>query len=848
MSKELDIYTGEVLTEEEQKALNLELDHIINAHKNNRQEINKLVFECVSAMSEADSASDELSGKGFFSGLWGSITGSNRRLQNTINRNRAAAQYASQQCLQKLAEQNLMTFDLITAVNNKLNASLIKVDAEFNKVYAVLVKFFKQNKSELVRLETRLEKVEKNVNLLNWQNSIEYQEFDGVEYAELDPISKIVCLTKDFYDITKGNWSTSDLLLLKTAMSTIELNPKDVINYYDAVKVIAEDDKLKYKLFENTNLVPVKEPQYLISASGIQKISAVNNEEKHIVSSIEGYINEKGLKIENEELLDEVVQNYMAEKADVDLNVEIECYDFVLDLLYNLQGYEEEADGYSGKMLKKAKKVLVPDGKLKENFDLIKELAENGNATAMYLLAQYFRSYEFNMEKFKEWLSKAIEAGEALAKIRWNSEFEQEKELDKDVLEEVLNMAENDNIYAMFELGRYYHLSTVNKNYEEAVKWYGEAAEQGYPLAQVNLGNMYYAGEGVEQNYEKAIELYKKAAEQGNLVAQYNLALKYEWGQGVEQNYEEAAEWYKKAAEQNYTFAQNNLGTLYRLGKGVKQDFEEAIKWYKKAAEQGSDMAQNNLGYMYDVGNGVEQNYEEAVKWYRKAAEQGNAAAQNNLGLMYYWGKGVEEDNKKALEWYRKAAEQGNTDAQNNIGIMYENGYGVKKNYKKALEWYRKAAEQGNDVAQKNLGNLYYNGEKVEQNYEEAVKWYRKAAEQGNAAAQSNLGDMYYNGEGVEQDYEEAAVWYRKAAEQGYASAQNNLGNMYYHGNGVDYDAKEAAKWYRKAAEQGYASAQSNLGYMYQCGHGVPLDYEEAKKWHRKAEAQGYILALNQIR
>ena len=163
MSKELDIYTGEVLTEEEQKALNLELDHIITAHKNNRQEINKLVFECVSAMSEADSASDELSGKGFFSGLWGAITGSNRRLQNKININRAEAQYASQQCLQKLAEQNLMTFDLITAVNNKLNASLIKVDAEFNKVYAVLVKFFKQTKSELVRLETRFEKVEKNI-------------------------------------------------------------------------------------------------------------------------------------------------------------------------------------------------------------------------------------------------------------------------------------------------------------------------------------------------------------------------------------------------------------------------------------------------------------------------------------------------------------------------------------------------------------------------------------------------------------------------------------------------------------------------------------------------------------
>ena len=811
MSKELDIYTGEVLTEEEQKALNLELDHIINAHKNNRQEINKLVFECVSAMSEADSASDELSGKGFFSGLWGSITGSNRRLQNTINRNRAAAQYASQQCLQKLAEQNLMTFDLITAVNNKLNASLIKVDAEFNKVYAVLVKFFKQNKSELVRLETRLEKVEKNVNLLNWQNSIEYQEFDGVEYAELDPISKIVCLTKDFYDITKGNWSTSDLLLLKTAMSTIELNPKDVINYYDAVKVIAEDDKLKYKLFESTNLVPVKEPQYLISASGIQKISAVNNEEKHIVSSIEGYINEKGLKIENEELLDEVVQNYMAEKADVDLNVEIECYDFVLDLLYNLQGYEEEADGYSGKMLKKAKKVLVPDGKLKENFDLIKELAENGNATAMYLLAQYFRSYEFNMEKFKEWLSKAIEAGEALAKIRWYSEFEQEKELDKNVLEEVLNMAENDNIYAMFELGRYYDLNKVNKNYEEAVKWYEKAAEQGYSMAQVNLGNMYANSKGVEQNYEEAAEWYKKAAEQGYPVAQYNLGIMYANSKGVEQNYEEAAEWYKKAAEQNYSFAQNNLGTLYRFGNGVKQDFGEAIKWYKKAAEQGDDCAQHNLGDMYYNGNGVERDYKEAVKWYRKAAEQGFACAQCNLGYMYRLGAGVEQDYEEAVKWYRKAAEQGYDDAQNKLAFMYNYGYGV------------------------------------EQDYEEAVKWYRKAAEQGLAKSQDNLGNMYYNGEGVEQDYEEAVKWYRKAAEQGIADAQCSLGIMYENSEGVEYDAKEAVKWYRKAAEQGLARAQSNLGYMYQTGRGVPMNYDEAIKWHRKAAAQGYRLCLNQM-
>ena len=843
MSKELDIYTGEVLTEEEQKALNLELDHIINAHKNNRQEINKLVFECVSAMSEADSASDELSGKGFFSGLWGSITGSNRRLQNTINRNRAAAQYASQQCLQKLAEQNLMTFDLITAVNNKLNASLIKVDAEFNKVYSVLVKFFKQNKSELVRLETRLEKVEKNVNLLNWQNSIEYQEFDGVEYAELDPISKIVCLTKDFYDITKGNWSTSDLLLLKTAMSTIELNPKDVINYYDAVKVIAEDDKLKYKLFESTNLVPVKEPQYLISASGIQKISAVNNEEKHIVSSIEGYINEKGLKIENEELLDEVVQNYMAEKADVDLNVEIECYDFVLDLLYNLQGYEEEADGYSGKMLKKAKKVLVPDGKLKENFDLIKELAENGNATAMYLLALCFDLLYENKEKFKECLSKAVEAGEALAKIRWNSEFEQEKELDKDVLEGVLNLAENGNIYAMVELGYYYRKNEINKNYEEAIKWYSKATEQGYVEAQCALGYMYYNGEGVERDYKKAVEWYSKAAEQEYALAEVWLGFLYKNGEGVEQDYEKAVEWFRKSAEQGYVSAQSELADMYYSGYGVEQDYEKAVELYRKAAEQGDACGQDWLGFLYKYGEGVEQDYEKAVEWFRKSAEQGFASAQYNLGDMYKYGEGVEQDYEKAVEWYRKSAEQGYVSAQSGLADMYYSGYGVEQDHEKAVEWYRKAAEQGYDDAQNNLGDMYRDGEGVEQNYEEALRWYRKAAHQGYAAAQKKLGDMYRDGEGVEQNYEEAVKWFRKGAEQGDAKAQNNLGVMYHNGHGVRQSYDEAAKWYRKAAENGLAIGQLNLGNMYQDWG----DLQEAKKWWRKAAEQGNDDAIRKL-
>lgn len=250
MGVELTIADSSVLTTEEQADLSKRIDALIAAHKNNRQEINRLVFESVSAMTTGEDYERQLSNKRGLRRLFGSITGSNKRLQDKINSSRAAAQYAAQCTLQKLAEENLMTFDLITAVNNKLNASVTAVEGELNQVYNVitavnnkldasmtavegelnqvynaLLAFFKQSRSDVLQLGQRVDRLEQNVNLLNWQNSIEYQMFNGVEYMDLDNTAKIICLVRDFYDITQGQWTTMDLLLLKSAMGTIGISP-----------------------------------------------------------------------------------------------------------------------------------------------------------------------------------------------------------------------------------------------------------------------------------------------------------------------------------------------------------------------------------------------------------------------------------------------------------------------------------------------------------------------------------------------------------------------------------------------------------------------------------------------
>ena len=62
------------------------------------------------------------------------------------------------------------------------------------------------------------------------------------------------------------------------------------------------------------------------------------------------------------------------------------------------------------------------------------------------------------------------------------------------------------------------------------MKWYRLAADQGFALAQYNLGIMYNKGEGVAQDYAEAVKWYRRAADKGFAFAQYNLGVMYDRG------------------------------------------------------------------------------------------------------------------------------------------------------------------------------------------------------------------------------------------------------------------------------------------------------------------------------
>ena len=176
-----------------------------------------------------------------------------------------------------------------------------------------------------------------------------------------------------------------------------------------------------------------------------------------------------------------------------------------------------------------------------------------------------------------------------------------------------------------------------------------EAAVREHPNSSrlvYQLGRAYYKA----NNFGAAVAQFRRAAEQGYALAQTNLGAMYAFGQGIPKDDAQAVAWFRKAADQGNAGAQADLGQMYRDGRGVPQNEVQAVVLYGKAAEQGYAPAQNSLGDMYERGRGVPQDYRQAAAWYRKAADQGLAGAQANLARVQEHLAAAEQEARRNAE------------------------------------------------------------------------------------------------------------------------------------------------------------------------------------------------------
>ena len=648
---ELNIINSEVVTVEDKDFFNNQIDLIINQHKNNRQTINRLVFDSMALLTDADTASDTLAGKGFFKRLIGSFTGSNRKLETIISQNRSKAQYLAQQTLQKLAEQNLLSFDLIASVNNKLNFHVEQLNSEVENIYNGLNKFITMYKGHLVQIESRLDTLERNVNLLTWTTSIEYQTFEGTPYNELDELTKMICIVRDFYEITKGVWRTSDLLLLKTTISSLNLLPNDKINYIDTLISIHDNPIIRAKLLGSSE-IGIKEDfsESLLAMDILRKLNLLESDEKYQIDLCKKYVSEE---VDDLSLRNDLLKTYFMGTKGINGNQNINRYDFLLDLLYNLKSAEDQ--------------LLLVDH-------------SSANKYTVYI----------NQENQREAARLYEDGKKALEEKDYDSAYK--------FFQQSTDLGSIDAIYELSEC--YYWGRGIDINYDKAVSLIRIGLDKGNNNCLFLMGRAFSDGNGVDKDIDKAKTYYRRAIDECSDKkvigkAQGNLA-NILWDESpLSEDKSEIVLLYEESMNNGSAISMQNLGNHYYDGYNIKSDYEKAYYYLRQAAQHKRTVVYTRLGYMCQYGQGIEKNYEMAKYWYEMGLNYSDHMCINNLAFMYDMGEGVEQNYTKAMELYKKAIDLGNEYAMCNLAAMYEYGKGVEVNIDYAIKYYKEAANMG---------------------------------------------------------------------------------------------------------------------------------------------------------
>lgn len=336
---ELSLVQDEQLSTDEKQEINTMIEQTIEQYKDNSAQIAKYTIDSITALAIADSQTDELENQSFLKRTFRNLTGKNRALERNISYNQRKAQHAAQYTLLKLADQNLLTFDLLTAVNSKLNAYMISNTIEINELYSMLFKFVKETRGNFLKSEQRIDYLDQRVELLKWAQTAEYAAFEGNLYSELDIATKVVCLTTDFYTVSKGEWDTTDLLLIKSVLKDLGENPSQEISLSLVLNKLIEDMSLRKMMGQIVSFDRMSDfsPLEIPILLGLHKANNLLTDEKYLVRTILDNLDTSGVTKNELELTRELSLNYISELGLRDLRIEQPIFEIINELLIEIK-------------------------------------------------------------------------------------------------------------------------------------------------------------------------------------------------------------------------------------------------------------------------------------------------------------------------------------------------------------------------------------------------------------------------------------------------------------------------------------------------------------------------------
>ena len=125
------------------------------------------------------------------------------------------------------------------------------------------------------------------------------------------------------------------------------------------------------------------------------------------------------------------------------------------------------------------------------------------------------------------------------------------------------------------------------------------AAEDGMHDAVLAMGWCYLNGAGVERNEDEAIRWYRKSARQGEPRAMFSLGyIAY-----FRKDYSDALKWFERALGKNHHRSSFWIGKIYWRGQGVDRDRKRAQGYFAQAAQRKIVEAQRAIRFLAFVSS-----------------------------------------------------------------------------------------------------------------------------------------------------------------------------------------------------------------------------------------------------
>lgn len=158
-------------------------------------------------------------------------------------------------------------------------------------------------------------------------------------------------------------------------------------------------------------------------------------------------------------------------------------------------------------------------------------------------------------------------------------------------------------------------------------------AERGSGEAQYHLGMAYWTGTGVEKNPEQAVTRFRQAAQSGDPLGAYKLGCLFDGQDGMFERDPAKALHYKLiAANAGYALAQQDVAGLY----AERGDYRVAVQWIERAAKQGTPGALQTYASIHNGAPGIARKPVVTATYFRLFLDRPEASPEQHDWLTRF--------------------------------------------------------------------------------------------------------------------------------------------------------------------------------------------------------------------